>query len=77
MSDHVHHPFVPSDGTHSRHGAHGEKCSQGESAEGPVKCTGEVPILLELPGLRPMQLIWDRSFLSVGTSPTDKKVISP
>ena len=44
--------------------------------KGAVKYTGEVPILHELRGVHPGQFIGDRSFLSVGTSPTDRKVLS-
>ncbi len=31
IENHFHHPFAPSDGTHSRHGEHGVICSHGES----------------------------------------------
>jgi len=37
----------------------------------------EMPILHELPGLRPSGVIPDRSFLPVGISPTGKKSLSP
>jgi hypothetical protein len=31
IENHFHHPFAPSDGTHSRYGEHGVICSHGES----------------------------------------------
>ena len=43
-----------------------EMFSWRKSVEDPAECAGEVPILHELPGLRPRQVIQYGRFLSVG-----------